>query len=127
VSSKTIPDRLQILLPNMAAYLKNVNKQPVEMWKGQLLKFIRFLQKLAPFIPKNVSQVPVMTIALINTVFCIHHYMTKLKEIKIRKFKRNTVFLLNFLIFISLSFVIMVYTNLEYKPNHFTQPLIQSN
>ena len=40
-----------------------------------------------------------------NTRSCTHG--TKLKEIKIRKFKRNTVFLLNFLIFISLSFVHM--------------------
>jgi hypothetical protein len=38
-----------------------------------------------------------------NTRSCTHG--TKLKEVKIRKFKRNTVFLLNFLIFISLSFV----------------------
>ncbi|CAB4014192.1 Hypothetical predicted protein, partial [Paramuricea clavata] len=64
VSSKTIPDRLQILLPNMAAYLKNVKKQPAEMWKGQLLKFIRFLQKLAPFIPKNNDATPVLCIML---------------------------------------------------------------
>lgn len=38
----------------MAAYLENVNKHPVDMWKGQLGKFIRFLQKLLPFLPKNV-------------------------------------------------------------------------
>jgi hypothetical protein len=41
----------------------------------------------------------------------------KVKEIKIIKFKRNTVFLLNFLIFISLSFVPGV-KDLVFLPNH---------
>ncbi|XP_046839871.1 protein unc-79 homolog isoform X2 [Xenia sp. Carnegie-2017] len=64
ISSKTIPDRLQLLLPNMAAYLENVNKHPVDMWKGQLGKFIRFLQKLLPFLPKNYDATPVISIML---------------------------------------------------------------
>ena len=58
----------------MAAYLENVNKQPVEMWKGQLSKFVRFFQKLPPFIPKHVSEI---SVSLINVVFrCLplrHH------------------------------------------------------
>ena len=59
-----------------------------------------------------------------KTRSCTHG--KKLKEIKIRKYKRNTVFLLNFLIFISLSFVPGV-QDLVFLLNHNSKQLELSN
>lgn len=59
------------LLTNMASYLEHVNKQPVDMWKGQLSKFSRFFQKLPTFLPRNVSENMILYIIYLK-VFLLH-------------------------------------------------------
>ena len=55
LGSKTLSDRVLVLLSNMETYLRFASREPTSAWESQLSHFEAFFRKLPSVLPENVS------------------------------------------------------------------------
>ena len=55
LGSRTLGDRVLVLLGNMDTYFKFASREPTSAWESQLSHFEAFFRKLPSVLPENVS------------------------------------------------------------------------
>ena len=55
LGSRTLSDRVLVLLSNMETYLRFASREPTSAWESQLSHFEAFFRKLPSVLPENVS------------------------------------------------------------------------
>ena len=54
LGSRTLNDRLLVLLSNLDVYFEFASREPVSAWQSQLSHFETFFRKLPSALPENV-------------------------------------------------------------------------
>ena len=55
LGSRTLNDRVLVLLSNLKTYLQFTSREPTSAWESQLSHFEAFFRKLPSVLPENVS------------------------------------------------------------------------
>ena len=56
LGSRTLGDRVLVLLSNMDTYFQFASREPTSAWESQLSHFEAFFRKLPSVLPENVSE-----------------------------------------------------------------------